>query len=215
MKDETLRNNYRRQELEAAQKDMTYFTSDQHFGHTAIIRICSRPFANAETMNEALIANWNRRVRPGDTVYICGDLIYQNAADPECFLERLRGKKYLLTGNQEHGWLRNISMRMHFAHIAESMVISHDGHRIFLCHKPVVPNPAGADTMVYGHLHNHRTDPLYKQLASMENALNAGADINAYMPVTFQELSENNLRFRQVPAAPGDRQNGPVNMRLD
>ena len=36
-----------------------FFTSDTHFYHANIINFCKRPFANVETMNEALIENWN------------------------------------------------------------------------------------------------------------------------------------------------------------
>ena len=34
-----------------------FFTSDTHFYHANIINFCKRPFANVETMNEALIEN--------------------------------------------------------------------------------------------------------------------------------------------------------------
>ena len=44
-----------------------WFTSDQHWGHTNIIRFSERPFADVESMNEALIETWhgarNGRVR--------------------------------------------------------------------------------------------------------------------------------------------------------
>ena len=41
---------------------MVYFTSDLHFGHANVIGLCSRPFADVEQMDRALIENWNRRV---------------------------------------------------------------------------------------------------------------------------------------------------------
>ena len=47
---------------------MTYFTADQHFGHFNIIRLSHRPFASLDEMNEAMIAKWNAKVKPGDAV---------------------------------------------------------------------------------------------------------------------------------------------------
>ena len=40
----------------------TFFTSDTHFYHSNIIKYCNRPFADAQDMNETLIANWNNVV---------------------------------------------------------------------------------------------------------------------------------------------------------
>lgn len=49
---------------------MMFFTSDLHLGHRNIIRLCNRPFATIEEMDEALIRNWNAKVTNGDTIYI-------------------------------------------------------------------------------------------------------------------------------------------------
>ena len=45
-------------------------------------------------MNEALIGNWNKKVRKGDTVYIMGDLVWNKKRAVE-YLSRLNGKKIL------------------------------------------------------------------------------------------------------------------------
>ena len=58
---------------------MTFFTSDQHFGHFNIIRLCSRPFGTVEEMDEALLSKWNAKVKADDTVYILGDLFFRAA----------------------------------------------------------------------------------------------------------------------------------------
>ena len=59
---------------------MTYFTSDQHFGHFNIIRLSRRPFLTDEEMDAALLARWNAKVKGDDTVYVLGDLFFRAAA---------------------------------------------------------------------------------------------------------------------------------------
>ena len=49
---------------------MIYFTADTHFGHENVIRFCRRPYATAAEMDEALVENWNSRVKGNDTVFI-------------------------------------------------------------------------------------------------------------------------------------------------
>ena len=56
--------------------NMTYFTSDQHFGHYNIIRLCGRPFKAQEEMDEILLSKWNAKVKDNDTVFILGDLFF-------------------------------------------------------------------------------------------------------------------------------------------
>ncbi len=53
---------------------MIYFTADLHFYHDKVIRFASRPFCDADTMNKALIENWNKKVSARDEVYILGDV---------------------------------------------------------------------------------------------------------------------------------------------
>lgn len=62
---------------------MIFFTADLHLGHANTIGHCDRPFSSFEEMDEHLIFAWNSHVRPNDSVYIIGDLIFRNAALPE------------------------------------------------------------------------------------------------------------------------------------
>lgn len=81
---------------------MIYFTSDLHFGHAAVIGYTKRPFKDVNEMNEALIANWNKYVRPEDTIYVLGDLALCPFKEFEPIAKRLNGTKILVKGNHDH-----------------------------------------------------------------------------------------------------------------
>jgi calcineurin-like phosphoesterase family protein len=80
---------------------MIYFTSDNHFGHAAIIRFCKRPWTSVEEMNEGMIHLWNQTVTPSDTVVVVGDFAFTNPNGREAILNRLNGTKILVQGNHD------------------------------------------------------------------------------------------------------------------
>lgn len=58
----------------------TYFTSDPHFGHRKVAEI--RGFDSPEEHDAALAANWRAVVRPGDKVWVLGDLAMSSPRTP-------------------------------------------------------------------------------------------------------------------------------------
>ena len=50
--------------------------------------------------------------------------------------------------------------------------------------------------LIYGHIHGAR-DEVYEFMKTRERALNAGACINNYTPVSFNELVRNNKAFQE------------------
>lgn len=78
-----------------------FFTSDTHFGHERIIELEGRPFDSVESMNEALIDNWNSVVRDGDTVWHLGDAVMGSFAENVQALGRLNGMIQLVPGNHD------------------------------------------------------------------------------------------------------------------
>ncbi len=181
---------------------MIYFTADLHFGHESIIELANRPFSTVEEMNETLIENWNRKVRGTDTVYIMGDLICK-CQNPEQILSRLRGKKILLRGNHDNGWLENSVLSEYFQQVELMIEQSLNSHMVTMCHYPMLEwrgsrKPLECKRLgylIHGHIHN-RFDEQYMPLFLSPNALNAGVDINHYEPVTFEELYQNNSIFK-------------------
>lgn len=78
-----------------------WFTSDQHFGHTNILKYCNRPFDTVEAMNEHLVDAYNAVVKDDDIVWHMGDFAMSWLAVPK-YLRRLRGEKHLILGNHDH-----------------------------------------------------------------------------------------------------------------
>jgi calcineurin-like phosphoesterase family protein len=174
---------------------MIYFTSDLHLGHANIIKLCSRPFADVDEMNAALIANWNDRVTGGDTVYIGGDLMFRTTTEPELFLKQLKGKKHLIIGNHDGTWMEKVKLSKYFQSVENLKDFSDGKRKITLCHYPMM-SFAGS-YHIHGHIHNNKNDTYWKLLREMPNALNASVEINHYTPVTFDELVANNQAFKE------------------
>lgn len=184
---------------------MIYYTADTHFGHKNIINLCGRPFADADEMDEALISNWNARVRKRDTVYIVGDMFYR-CADAAGILKRLNGKKHLIVGNHDGSWLGGLDPLAYFISFEPMLEIRDCNRLITLCHYPLLTwNREKRSFMIHGHIHNNTDLDFWPLLAARENVLNAGTEINAYSPVTFDELMKNNTAFKQRSAILPDR----------
>lgn len=180
---------------------MIFYTADLHLGHSNVIKLCNRPFSSIEEMDETLIANWNAKVHNGDTVYILGDLVWQKC-DPIPYLSRLKGKKHLIVGNHDK-WAMREEVAAYFESITPYVELSLDCHPVTLCHYPMLEwknsRKVGSSRlgyMIHGHIHNN-VSPLYRPLFEMDNALNAGVDINGFAPVSFDELLANNTAFKQ------------------
>ena len=78
-----------------------YFTSDTHFCHNQGFLYEPRGFTNVNDMNEAIIENWNKIVKPNDIVYHLGDtMLNNNEKGIECF-KRLNGQIFIIWGNHD------------------------------------------------------------------------------------------------------------------
>ncbi len=78
-----------------------HFTSDLHFYHANIIKYSNRPFSSVEDMNESLVENWNKQVRPQDAVYSLGDFGFSGIDNLIEILKRLNGTHHMVLGNHD------------------------------------------------------------------------------------------------------------------
>lgn len=79
----------------------TWFTSDTHFGHKNIIPYSQRPFKDVDEMNEVMVQNWNKLVKPGDIVRHNGDFSFQQYEPFKKFIWQLNGQIHLVLGNHD------------------------------------------------------------------------------------------------------------------
>lgn len=176
---------------------MIYFTADTHFDHANILKLCDRPFADITEMNETMIADWNKRVTNVDTVYIVGDLLFRTK-NPEAIISRLKGKKHLIIGNHDRSWLKKCDTAQFFESVGNLLYISDGKHKLTLCHYPMMtwPQANRGCYMIYGHIHANTNAEYWPLIERSDLMLNAGVDINNYVPVSFDEMVQNNYEHK-------------------
>src|SRR4051812_37591455 len=69
---------------------MDWLVGDTHFNHFNIIKYCKRPFASTEEMDDVIINNINRLVKPNDTLWHLGDFCF-GPRDPYKFYKTAEG----------------------------------------------------------------------------------------------------------------------------
>lgn len=133
----------------------TFLVSDLHLGHAGVCKFLRedgsklRPWDTTEDMDEALIENWNKVVRPKDKVYNLGDVVINRKALKT--LARLNGDKVLIKGNHDifrleeyTPYFRDVRGFGHF-----------DGFA--LTHIPIHPDSLSRWTgNIHGHLHSNQ-----------------------------------------------------------
>lgn len=171
----------------------TWFTSDLHLGHSAVIGFCNRPYQSVEEMDADLCRQWNLVVEPGDTVYCLGDMCFHKPIVGVPMLRSLAGTKILIQGNHD-----KYSMAQYraagFSTILREAAIELQGKKIRLSHYPYWPeDPSkesenelryedrrprrhGYEWLLCGHVHS-AWQKLGKQI-------NVGYDSWGYVPVS-------------------------------
>ena len=162
----------------------TLFSSDMHFGHKNIIKYSNRPFANLEEMEEALIANHNSKVKPGDRWFHLGDFAFAGTGTIQRVLSRMNGEKYFLMGNHDnHKVLVQMKECGHIHGLYNDWMGKIGNHSFHLYHFPIQSwNGAFHGTVhLHGHSHGHTES---KDMLRWD----VGVDCWNWFPVSYSEL---------------------------
>lgn len=164
---------------------MIYFTSDTHFGHENVIKYSKRPFLDKNHMDEGLIAKWNERVKPGDTVYHIGDFFFCQEKRALEILDRLNGQKFLVYGNHDKLIKKSPAIRERFVKCADYLELTvPDRQLIVMSHYAMITwNKAHHGSwMIHGHSHGGLRYPFEAKIHDV------GVDPNGYAPISLDEL---------------------------
>ena len=173
----------------------TYFTSDTHFGHTNIIKYSNRPFKSTEEMNETMIENWNKRVKPDDRIIHLGDFAFiRDPKELRTLFHRLNGHKFFIVGNHDKG-----NMQLPWVDISHYKRMNLDGETLILFHYGcrVWDKSHHGSIQLYGHSHG--------TLPGNSQQLDVGVDCWNFTPVNLDEIKQ---RLKTLPNYKGQDYHG-------
>lgn len=159
---------------------MIYFTSDTHFCHQNILKYCpNRKFDTVDDHDDHLIRVWNARVSPDDTIFHCGDFAFGAIEKSYEILDRLHGKKVLVTGNHDVRHMKHQEFRDKWRAIFRGyheVEVQFQGHTalIVLCHFPL----QSWNKDRYGSFHFHGHCHGNKVRVPLKNMQDIGVDLS-------------------------------------
>ena len=176
-----------------------FFTGCTHFDHANIIRLADRPFGSVEEMNEVLVENWNKTVKPNDEVFHLGDHTYGvvdgNQLERMSFWnEKLNGRKHLILGN--HDDLETWNEGMHskflncgFSSIHQYLDLKRNGKHFVMFHYPMEDWDGRYRGSIHLHCHTHQKVLERPLLPYVENSgLTMESDTNLVLPARYPEV---------------------------
>jgi calcineurin-like phosphoesterase family protein len=186
---------------------MNYYTGDSHYNHRNIISYSSRPFANVEEMNEALVDGINGVVGERDTLYHLGDVAFglerhrrsqlESAIE---FRKRIRCRHVILVwGNHDKRLKSDLGFRAFFDRTGDLLEITDHflKRKVVLCHFALVVYNAshhGQTLHAFGHSHGNLNSWLDEHMPG-HLAMDVGVDnayklLGEYRPFSSEEFGK-------------------------
>ena len=162
-----------------------WISSDLHLGHTNIIKYCpdSRPFSDADEMDNQIITSWNSVVSKDDYVYILGDVAFCNANKAKEKLDSMNGLKVLVAGNHDHKLKTQEPFISCFKSITDYMEVKFEDTNIVLFHYPIESwnGKHRGSLMLHGHCHG-------TPIKTKGKIKDVGLDTNNMFPYLLSDL---------------------------
>lgn len=172
---------------------MIYFSSDLHFNHNKDFLYKPRGFNSIDTMNMAVVTNWNSIVTNEDDVYILGDLMLGDNEAGIHLLKLLNGKLHIILGNHDTDTRIELYKKLeNVVEICYATQLKYKKAYFFLCHYPVVTANFDDQLPWAKHLislfgHTHQQHIFYNDNPYMYNV---GLDAHNCYPVSIEQIIE-------------------------
>lgn len=176
-----------------------WFWSDLHLGHENMYKFIDfdghavRQWDSMQEAEEYMIQEYNKLIKPEDTVYFLGDVSSRNDVADKFFARIIKCRRILIMGNHDNRLGVNFWLK-HFDDVRGCYNLSQCGEKTnyFLSHVPVHPlSKARFKRNIHGHIHNQKVmynnknealnmeDPWYK---------NVSVEVIGYKPINFDEI---------------------------
>lgn len=159
---------------------MIWLTADTHLGHKNIIKYCDRPFSSVKEMDETILDNINRVVKPTDTLWHLGDFSFGSQS---IYRNRINCKNvHLILGNHDYKASRRTFQDL-FSSVNDLFVLNAHNHRFVLCHYAMLvwPHRHHGALHCFGHSHGNVKNPEPK-------SMDVGVDTNNFKPYSIREV---------------------------
>jgi calcineurin-like phosphoesterase family protein len=185
-----------------------FFSADLHLGHKNIIDFCDRPFTtldghpDTDAMFKMFVRNFNAVMKPGDELYILGDLAFDWKMARE-FLRAVPGQKFMIWGNHDPKRNADRDQLADLIQVGKDIMETglSDGTKVVMCHYPMLRWNKGhfGSVMLHGHTHGGCTYPYPMRILDVGVDSVAGVnrtDHQKYFPWSERQIIE---CMRDVP----------------
>lgn len=161
-----------------------FLAADHHFHHKNILTFtkadgsCLREFEDVDHMNEYMVMQHNRVVKPNDKVYFLGDVTIGRNLKALEILGRMNGEKILVKGNHD------LAKAEHYLQFFKDIRAYHQLDGMLLTHIPIHEASLSRWTHnIHGHLHSNTVPDNRYYCVSVEN-------LDDYTPISLEQLKK-------------------------
>ena len=175
-----------------------FVISDTHFYHKNILifkddnnNLIRPGFSSLEEMNEKIIDNWNKTIKPDDIVYHLGDFTFGSKSNIAKITPRLMGRKRLILGNHDY------EAKEYYPYFEKVMSWRQFGRDMFklplyLCHYPLEECAFNYKDKAEGiNIHGHLHDNL---VPNSTLHINVCVEHTNYFPINLEDIADGKFK---------------------